>query len=276
VEERIASTSGFSTSGRVRAIEAQQLLRAAQVGGLPDARLELNVYDLLLRRGGSVGPWISETITLRETEPPRSPKTMASLGMRPARRAWRRATPGESPGFLDLRSVAFEELDAADNVVARARLERVVPRTRSWNTAVVAPLSMHQGQTWLGLDDDDLPAAQCFHGNSEILVAPAWRLPADVATITLAREWIRTRLEREHGLTCGEVWDLGGRYHPSPGITPEVVYPMAVEVLREAPVVRALEWVPLQDAAHNLDRLRDGHLRIAALRAAHALGLLGA
>jgi ubiquinone/menaquinone biosynthesis C-methylase UbiE len=275
VEEHIANTSGFSTSGRVRAIEAEQLLRAAQVGGLPDARLELNVYDLLLRRGRPIGPWISEPIELRETVRPSSTTTMALVDMRPARRAWKRATPAESRAFLDLRSVAFEELDAAGNVVAFGRLERVVPRTRSWNTAAVAPLRMHGGQVWLGLDDDDLPAAQCFHGNSEILVAPAWRLPADIATITPAREWLRARLEQEHGLTSGEFWDLGGHYHPSPGITPEVVYPMAVEVLREASGARPLAWVRLKDAVEHVEQLRDGHLRIVALRAAHALGLFG-
>jgi hypothetical protein len=40
------------------------------------------------------------------------------------------------------------------------------------------------GEVWIGIDDDDLPAAQCFHGNSEILVAPAWRLPREVASLT--------------------------------------------------------------------------------------------
>jgi hypothetical protein len=62
VQQAVPNTSGFSTSGRIRAIEACQLLRAAQVGGLPDARLELNAYALLRARERGVGPWIGATI----------------------------------------------------------------------------------------------------------------------------------------------------------------------------------------------------------------------
>ena len=70
-------------------------------------------------------------------------------------------------------------------------------------------------------------------------------------------------------------WDLGGRYHPSPGVTPEVVYPMAVEVAAERPAAaRALAWVRLDDAVRGLSHLHDGHLRVVVLRAAHALGRL--
>jgi hypothetical protein len=279
VEERIANGSGFSTSGRVRAIEAQQLLRAAQVGGLPDARLELNVYELLLGLALPVGPWIGEAIALSGgREPPGVASSMAALRTRPARRAWERVTAHDSMGFLELRSLVFEELDASDRVVARATLERVVPRTRSRNTMAVAPLSMHQGEVWIGIDDDDLPAAQCFLGNSEILVAPAWRLPPEIGSLAPARAWIRERLGHEYGAVCGEVWELGGRYHPSPGVTPEVVHALAVEVTGglASGARRALTWVPLRDAIANRAELRDGHLRIVVLRAAHALGLLAA
>jgi hypothetical protein len=153
-----------------------------------------------------------------------------------------------------------------------------VPATRSSNTIAVAPLRIYRGEPWIGIDDDDLPAAQCFHGNSEILVAPAWRLPREVASLTPARAWIRARLEEEYGVACGEAWELGGRYHPSPGVTPEVVHPLAIEVVgeRASGGQRALTWVALRDAVANRADLREGHLRIAVLRAAHALGLLAA
>jgi SAM-dependent methyltransferase len=278
VEARIANASGFHSSGRVRAIEAQQVLRAAQVGGLPDARLELNVYELLLALGRPVGPWISEAIVLRDGEASHDPTrvtTMDALLDRPHRRAWERAAATDSPGFMRLRCVTFEECDAQGRVVARAPLELVVPRTLSPNTAAVALLRRAAGEAWIGIDDDDLPAAQCFHGNSEILVAPAWRLPRDVASTTPARAWVRARLSEEYGVEVEEIWDLGGRYHPSPGVTPEVVYPMAAEVTAERPTrARSLAWVRLADAVHGLSHLHDGHLRVVVLRAAHALGLL--
>jgi SAM-dependent methyltransferase len=277
VEDRIANVSGFSASGRVRALEAQQVLRAAQVGGLPDARLELNVYELLLRLGRGVGPWIGEALAIPAGEaPPSVATTMAELRRRPRRRAWTRAEPAESRGFLDLRCATFEELSAAGDVVGRAPLELVTPRTLSINTVAAALLSSHGGDVWLGLDDDDLPAVQCFGGHSQILVAPAWRLPVDVRGWMAAHAWLRTRLATEHDVECGAFWELGGRYHPTSGATPEVVHPVAVHVKREGLAGRRLRWVRLRDAVENLPDLTDGHLRVVALRAAHALGLLGA
>jgi len=269
LQETIPNVSGFSTSGRVRAIEAEQVLRAAQVGGLPDARLELNVYDLMLDRGQVPGPWLGEQITLREggggvlTD-------LTTLGARPPRRAFARGAGGA--GFLDLRASRFDELDREGRVVASAVLEYVVPKTRS-ATSVACALLLRRGDVvHLGVCDEDLPAAQCFLGNSQLLVAPAWRLPRDLRFVHDARAFLADRLLAEHGVRAGSVWDLGGRYHPSAGLSPEVVVPMAVEVLEAG---SSLSWVPLSSVGPHRDELLDGHLRIVALRAAHALGLLG-
>jgi len=275
VEERIANASGWSTSGRVRAIEAQQVLRAAQVGGLPDARLELNVYELLLQLARSVGPWIGEALALHEGAAPPGATTMAELAARPRRRVFTRAPRETSTGFLDLRCTRFEELDAGGAVVASQALEHVVPRKLSARTVVAAPLRLHGGAAWIGLDDDDLPAAQCFEGHSELLVAPAWRLPRAIASMTPARAFVRDRLEAEYGAKTGEAWELGGRWHPSPGATAEVVHAVALEVTEETAAARRLHWVTLADAVAHRSALRDGHLRTVTLRAAHGLGVLG-
>jgi hypothetical protein len=274
VEKRLESLSGFSTSGMVRAIEARQLLRAAQVGGLPDARLEMNVYQLLAARGLDAGPWIGEELAPRQVA--LEPTTVAALRARPARRRFRRAAPQQSRGFLEIHRSWFSEHDAAGQVVARRALELVVPAPLSLNTVATAPLARRGDVLLLGLDDFDLPAAQCFNGNSELLVAPAWRLPREVASLAAARAWVLERLEAEYGLRCGEAWELGGPYHPTPGVTPEVVHPFALEVLGErAGARRRLTWVPLGELVRDGGLLIDGHLRVVALRAAHALGVFG-
>lgn len=271
----LAPVSGYSTSGRVRAIEARQLLRAAQVGGLPDARLELNVYDLLVQLGIAPGPWIGETPVLADAGPPAEVTCLEALRSRPGRRLFERA-PGSGPEpFLDLCCARFDELDARGASIGAAALEFVVPRNLSVNTVSVAVLRRSGDEVLLGIDDDDLPAAQCFSGNSELLVAPAWRLPKDVRTMTPARAWVQARLAAEYGVACGGSWLLGGSYRPSPGCTPEVVHPMAVEVRAEAGAERALLWIPLRDAVRSRGVVLDGHLRIVAFRAAHALGVLG-
>jgi hypothetical protein len=82
-------------------------------------------------------------------------------------------------------------------------------------------------------------------------------------------DWVHARLAAELGVTPVASWTLGGRYHPSAGVTPEVVYPRAVEVHGDGQLL----WVPLADVVAAEDRLTDGHLRVVALRAAHALGV---
>ncbi len=101
------------------------------------------------------------------------------------------------------------------------------------------------------------------------------RLPREIASLTPARAWALERLGRESGLETGSVWELGGRYHPSRGLTPEVVHAFAVEVRGQRPAERSLHWVSLAAAAAGARDLRDGHLLPLVLRAAHALGLLG-
>lgn len=274
VERHLDNQSGFSTSGQVRAIEVRQLLRSGQVGALPDARLELNAMQLLIELGEGAGPWIGETIELSEAPFAPAATDLAALRARPARRLYRRASAADSAGFLAIECAAFEEIDAAGAVVARRPFEIVLPRRTSTTTVAVAPLARRGGELFLGIDDDDLPAAQAFNGNSQLLVAPAWRLPHSVTSLEQARTWVLARLAAEYGADGGEVWELGGPYHPSPGVTPEVVHPLAIEVRAERPAPRRLTWIRLADVPHNLGDLLDGHLRIVALRACHALGLL--
>jgi SAM-dependent methyltransferase len=258
--------SGFSTSGRVRAIEARQLLRAAQVGGLPDARLELNVYELLLRQGEPRGPWIGEEIALGAPVEAIAP---AGAPIGPARRVFERASEGAS--FLRLEAHRFEELDATGATLATQTLEYVTPVPLGTNTVAVAILARSGDDVLMGLDEDDLPAAQAFAGASNLLVAPAWRLPREVATLGAARAWVLARLAAEYGVEAGDSWELGGAYRPSPGLTPETVFPLAVEARAVRAAPRALRFAPIRALVARRGELPDGHLRVAVLRAAHAL-----
>lgn len=272
LERNVGNATGFSTGGTVRAIDARQLLRAAQVGALPDARLELNVYELLLARGQDAGPWIGEEIAIAEGGgAPGEPLATTTL---PARRAYAPAAPGQSAGFLELRCREFSELDASGQTLARHAREYVVPARVGTNTVSCALLRRAGGTLLLGLDADDLPAAQCFGGSSALWVTPAWRLPRSVAGRSNSLAWVGQQLQQEYGLELEQLWELGGRYYPSAGVTPEIVFPFAAAVRQASVAARSLCWVPLAEVVRALPQFPDGHLRIAALRAAHALGLL--
>ncbi|MCB9746442.1 MAG: methyltransferase domain-containing protein [Alphaproteobacteria bacterium] len=273
VEQPEAGVSGFSSSGRVAAVNAQQLLRAAQVGGLPDARLEQNTALLLRRRGLPLGPWIGEPIAL-EDRPPPPVSTLEALDARPRRRVFREADPADSSGFLELQAWRFEERDAQGQRLLARALEAVLPRPVSGRSACVAVLRRSAGRVYIAVQDHDLPAAQCFSGHSDLRVAPAWRLPHEIRGLRAAEAFLRARLAEELGVTAGaRLHRLGGHYHPAPGSTPEVVHPFAVEALGIAEGRWPLLWVELSALVARLDRETDGHLRVLALRAAHALGL---
>jgi hypothetical protein len=192
----------------------------------------------------------------------------------PRRRVFEIAAADQSCGFLELVAAQFEEVDADENVTGERVLEFVVPRLTSHNTVAVALLRKQEGEFWMALDDDDLPAAQSIDGNSNLLVTPAWRLPHEVSTLTPALSWVRDQLSANHGIELDEFYVLGGRYFPSPGVTPEAVYPYAATVRSESPSTSPLKWVRLKQLVERRAELRDGHLKIASLRAAHALGLL--
>ena len=278
VQHSLAPAAPWSTWGALRAMEARQLLRAAQVGGLPDARLELNVYDLLLAQGQDLGPWIGESVVLASDSIQAKPTSMKALLTRPRRRRFRRhhGRVGGDAGFLAVQRAWFSERAADGSEVGRAELESVRPLPLSSQTVVTAPITRDRdGQVLIGLDDDDLPAAQCFTGHSDLLVAPAWRLPHDVVRWHQLLDFARRQLRSEYGLATVKLGTLGGRYHPSPGCTAEVVYPLIAEVIAHADGggQRPLYWVPLHEVVRHRDDIRDGHLRVAALRAFHACGL---
>ncbi len=271
----LVGVSPFSTSGRVRPIEAQQVLRAAQVGGLPDARLELNVRDLLARLGRVHGPWLGDAPRACASLDDVSVTSWASLKEGAHRRAYRPCAASPA-AFLELHARRFVELDASDRAVGEATLEFVVPANRSCATVAVALLARVGDVVCLGLDDDDLPAVQSFYGHSDVHVAPAWRLPRNCTSRDEALRFVRARLLSEHGIAIGELTELGGRYHPSPGATPEVVHPFAawVSEVKSDTGTRPLHFVPLDQLVLHATEIIDGHLRVVALRAASMLGLL--
>lgn len=258
-----------SARDRVRAIEVGQLLRAAQVGGLPDARLETHCVELLQRLGRSPGPWIGETLRLREQSGPPPARPLAELLQQERRRAFSRCA--EPAGFLQLRRQLFRELDAQGRELRQVALEYVVPGPTSLNTLAAVPLWQHQGTIWVGVVDEDLPAAQCFSGHSNHLQAVAWRLPFTVQRLEQVEPFLSSAFQREHGLRPGEAFALGGPYFPSPGVTPEIAYPWAVDVAKWEGGDARLHWVPLEELQTQLGQLKEGHLRVLVSRLWRAL-----
>jgi hypothetical protein len=175
------------------------------------------------------------------------------------------------PAFLEVREGSFEEQDAQGNVLHKAAFEYVVPRGLSHNTVSVLPV-MRVGERFLvGIEQRDLPAVQAFEGTSAILTVPACRLPRSVTSVDGMEQHATARFTRECGLTIRRLFALGGRYFPSSGVTPEVVYPYAADVARVDAGPNVLTWVDLGDLMRHVDDLKDAHLLTSLFRLSHAL-----
>ena len=257
---------GLAESGAIHALDARACLRAAQVGGLFDARLELNIHRLLRFLAVDRGPWIGAAIVPPDHHLawPRHPDAL-----HPAQ-AIRFTRSSQSVGYLDIRSGLFSERDAAGNELATTTREWVMPRSASSNTAVALPIISVDGEILVGVEHRWLPAIQSAYGTAGFAAVPAWRLPAQVDRLDHAESWITGQLQRDHGCLSAELVELGGPYLATPGVTPELVHPW-VAVIDPAHGPGHLQWLPLRDCL--VADLVDAHLANAVHRAAHALGI---
>lgn len=242
----------------LRLLDAHQLLRSAQVHGLPDHRLEMHVFSLMRHLSIDPGPWLGDQ--LDPVEGNLAP-AVGNWELLPGR-AFERVDPILSPGFLQVEARRYQEVDTRGRVVSEHVLESARPTRFSCQTLALLPMCWHQSQWWVGLDLDELPAAQAFSGNSTLWVAPAWRLPTEIAGLGEAQRWVAARLAEQSGEQVLEWAPLGGPYFPSPGLTPELVYPYAVRVQPGR-----LAYFPLHEAISRWESLLDGHLRGLLLRA---------
>jgi SAM-dependent methyltransferase len=263
----VVRAGGLPDGGQLKLVEATQTLRAAQVGGMLDARVELNLHDRLLSLGRGQGPWIGAE--LPETAPapwavaPAASSVAALLEAPAASEAFERAAA--PAGFLALRRARYEAIDGEGRIVGAEVLEAVVPAARSTRTASVIPYVRRGGEVRVGLERRELPAAWLFEQDAALWAVPAWRLPEPGWAVDRAEAWLRARAESDFGVAGDGLYPLGGAYCPSAGLTPETVTPYALPVTRVlAP--GQLTWVSLDALLHHRARLRDGHLLVSAFR----------
>jgi hypothetical protein len=264
----------FTSAGTVREMDAAQVLRACHVGGMFDARIEINVYRLLGELGRGCGPWIGAPIALSVQPHAFAPPDFAQVVTPPARAAFGRPAPLPRPRFLSLREGSFVERDGEGATLAEARFEYVRPDRLSTNTLVALPAFRTGQGVFVGIEHRDLPAVQTFSGSSAIAAAPAWRLPPAVMHLSEAPHFLKRALREDFNLDACRLWELGGAYLPTSGVTPEVVYPFVVEVNADECAGAGLQFVPLSELISQPHRLWDAHLLIATYRLAHALEVL--
>jgi predicted O-methyltransferase YrrM len=268
-----ANYTQFKDAGKVRELDAIQVLRACHVGGMFDARIEINTYHLLRALGRKPGPWIGAPVTL-SAQTADLPARSDGLVLTPAAvAAFDPCSSRAEPGFLSVREGVFDEVAHDGSLLAQVPFEYVLPRDLSLSTVVAVPVAKINGEIFIGIELRDLPAVQAFSGSSRIATAPAWRLPRAVQHWTELPAFLTAAMRRDFNVRTMHVWELGGSYMPSPGVTPEVVYPFVAEVEANGMEASNLHFVELNDLRSRIDAIQEGHLLITACRLFHALGI---
>ncbi|MCD9189017.1 MAG: methyltransferase domain-containing protein [Pyrinomonadaceae bacterium] len=268
----IENYTQFKSAGFVRELDALQVLRASHVGGMFDARLEISIYRLLRRLNRSASAWIGAAV---------SPTTQffsgkIETGFEVENRKGFEEIGSAENSFLKLCKSEFIETDSAKNIISRAEFEYVVPKNFSKNTVAAIPFIKTENEILVGIETRDLPAPQNFSDSSQLFCVPAWRLPFSIEHKFEIENFLRERFPKDFKVSLNKTWELGGSYFTSAGITPETVYPFAVELDAKSLSETDLKFFHLNKLLENSEKIQDAHLLILLNRFAHSLGELTA
>jgi len=258
-QKQLGAISGFTNSGSYRCYNALQLLKSAQVGALPDARLELGIYRLMQQHQLPLGQWLNETHNIKEADQLKVSDINELLAIKECA-----FEPSDkNAGFLSHRRAKFYEYpqEGSEQV-----LEYIEPAKLSSNTIVTLPVYRFKTQIYVGIEKRHLPVPQFIEGNSCLLTAPAFRLPNEISNQEemknhiLGQDFFHTKVD--------SITKLGEKYLPCIGISPEQVYPYLVSLKNPD---NGLYWVSLNQLIEKADKIRDGHLLIAIYRLKHQM-----
>lgn len=266
----IENYTDFRSAGSVRELDALQVLRSSHVGGMFDARLEINIYRLLRFLGRGASSWIGAAIE-PETQ---TSSIQPAIQIQSIAHAAFEETTIDAPAFLDVTRGVFAEYDSADREISVAEFEYVVPKLLGKSTAAAIPFIKTADAVLVGLEFRDLPAPQNFTGSSRLLCAPAWRLSREISHKFDIEEFLAARLPIDFNASVLKIWELGGSYFASSGVTPEIVYPFAVEIDEASANNSELTFYDLEKLLRQTDEIHDAHLLILLNRLGHALGLV--
>ena len=273
--------SGFSNDGSIQPYKAQNLLNAAQVGMLAEARLELNIYGLIENCGIEPKPWIGGNLNISEVESDCT--TFISDLDNIAKSAKVFEVVNSSAGWLDVVRSEFHEIEIKnqrERVVSRQEREFVVPHnsvTQNITTNSITIFSLVKrkkteklliGIQKIDSKNSQFPAVQEREEYSGLLTVPGFRLPSDIDHIQHVKDWLSKKL----GVEKDRITKLGEGYFPSIGVMPNRIYPFVVSQISNK-LSELCEYIEFDDLVKNINKIQDLHLLIGYYRIKHALNL---
>ncbi len=229
IEPKIISedADGFSTRGRIREIDAQQILNAIGVGFIPTSRLELQILALYEKLELSYQSWAECPLTLETEEPEETTRLQEIIAKLAADDTRFKEIKGTTGQIKTMRSIFVDEGQDRGGITGLASRDMgfILNEESSMNTAVVLPLTRKiNGEVMAGIVEQYLPVPQRYKGNGYIVNCPSFSLPGEINNIEAARKYIADKFEVP--VEC--VARMGESYFSHIGITPQRIYPFAV------------------------------------------------
>lgn len=223
----LEDASGFSTNGRIREIDAQQILNAIGVGLIPTSRLEVQILALYEKLGIDYQAWASSPLSL-ETEATKETTKLQNIIAKLAADDNRfKETKGTTGQIKAMQSVFVDEGQERGGITGLASKDKdfILNEESSMNTAIVLPLVKSlNGEVMAGLVEQYLPIPQRYKGNGYTLSCPSFPLPIEIKNFDMAKKYIADKFEVP--VEC--VARMGESYFSHIGVTPQRIYPFAV------------------------------------------------
>lgn len=215
----------FSEVGSIIEIDVTNIILASQVGLLPDPRLEMHIYALVMKYGVPFPQWIGE-------KPPPVPHKVVEVSepedllkeLSPAEFERENKAPSQ---LKAVKSVFVEEgkIGRSTRGLSSQDVEFIVTEEGVENIAVVMPLSRDWDNNLLvALQPGIMPVPNRLGGDGAMLNVPSFPLPKEVKTVHDAKTFVANlfRVPLEH------VSQLGESYFTHTGVTPQRIYPFMV------------------------------------------------
>ncbi|MCB1531582.1 MAG: class I SAM-dependent methyltransferase [Alphaproteobacteria bacterium] len=257
----------FHAKGRIREMDAQQVLDAISVGFIPNAHLELQILYLFNHLNMRAENWTTKDVKFKAGKI-KQKTNLASIiknyGLNKDRFKNVKGTAGQ---LRSVHSIFVEEGLTKGAVAGLSSLDAdfVVHNENTVNTAVVLPLSKgEKNDVHAGFIMKQMPIPQRHTGNANIISAPSFNLPRNVTNLKHAKEYIA----KEFGVLPDNVIKMGESYFSHIGMTPHRIHPFAVMVPQGKPDDPTTKFLPFyQFMLLRRSVARESHFMIAIARA---------
>ncbi len=235
----------FQARGKIRELDAQNVLNAITVGLIPNARLEMQILSLYQHLGMKAENWTEKQIALKRgkiTAKADMRLLLQSLNETDSRFQDVKGTTGQ---LRSVHSIFVEEGQSQGGItgLSSQEVDFVISDEKTVNTAVVLPLTADmEGDIHAGFLLNHLPVPQRHEGSGLTISAPSFNLPRNIANLQDAKKFIAEKFN----VAPEMVIKLGESYFSHTGMTPQRIHPFGVAVPPDMPDDPGTQFMPIR------------------------------